>query len=77
MKRRVAQYVIGAILCDKALRDGGLEKLKKILNYGLSDEELLLMIEKELNIKKNNLNTYFRSRISDISNKNIFEIIEN
>ncbi len=71
------QYVIGALLCDKALRDGGLEKLKRIFSYGLSDEELLLMIEKELNIKKDNLNTYFRSRISDIANKNIFEIIEN
>ncbi len=71
------QYVIGALLCDKAFRDGGLEKLKRIFSYGLSDEELLFMIDKELNIKKDNLNTYFRSRISDIANKNIFEIIEN
>lgn len=70
------QYVIGALLCDKALHDGGLNKLKRIFSSGLTDDELIKTIEDELNIKRDKLNFYFRERISEIAKKNKFDIIE-
>lgn len=68
------QYVIGALICDKALREGGIDKLKKIFNCGLSDDELMLIFEKELGLKKDSLNQYFRNRIKEIAEKDKFEI---
>ena len=70
------QYVIGAILCDKALREGGFDKLKKILNSGDSDKELKIMIEDELKIKKDMINLYLRNRISEIAKMDEFKIIK-
>lgn len=70
------QYVIGALLCDKALQEGGIAKLKKILNYGVSDDELIKMIEYELNIKKDMINLFLRNRISEIAHMDEFKIIQ-
>lgn len=68
-------YVIGAILCDKALRDGGIEKLKRCFNYGSSDEQLITMIEMELHIKRDKLNQFFRNRLNEIAKTNELKII--
>lgn len=68
-------YVIGAILCDKALRDGGIEKLKRCFNYGRSEEQLLSMIETELHIKRDKLDQFLRNRVSELAKENKFEVI--
>jgi hypothetical protein len=70
------QYVLGAMICDEALKRGGIEKLKKLLNGGIQDDELYVTIEKELGIKHNNLNSFLRKKISDIAIKNTFDPLE-
>lgn len=64
------QYVIGAIICDIAIEKGGINMLQKFLNNSKSDEELLNFIEKELKVKKGDLNKYIRKKIEKISNEN-------
>jgi hypothetical protein len=70
------QYVIGAIICDEALRKGGMEKLKKILNGGLTDEQLVETIHKELGISPDDLNSFFRTRISELAKSESFNPID-
>jgi hypothetical protein len=64
------------MICDEALKRGGIEKLKKLLNGGIQDDELYVTIEKELGIKHNNLNSFLRKKISDIAIKNTFDPLE-
>ena len=70
------QYVIGAVICDEALRKGGMEKLKKMLNAGSTDEELIETIHKELGIAPTDLNSFFRSRISELAKMQSFNPID-
>lgn len=67
------QYVIGALLCDIAIKKGGINMLKKILNNSKTDEELLLFIEKEFGIKKGKLNDRLRQITAKIATENKFE----
>lgn len=67
------QYVIGAIICDIAFEKGGISILKRFLNNSKSDEEFLLFIEKELKVKKGDLNKTIRQRIEKISKENKFD----
>lgn len=66
------QYVIGALICDLAIEKDGIKMLKNILNNSKTDEELLNFIEKELKVKKGELNNYLRKKIEKISNENKF-----
>lgn len=66
------QYVTGAIICDIAFEKGGINTLKRFLNNSKSEEEFLLFIEKELKVKKGDLNKTIRQRIEKISNENKF-----
>gem|GEM_PF-511130 len=66
------QYVIGAVICDEALKKGGIEKLKIMLNAGSTDEELIETIHKELGIAPTDLNSFFRSKISELAKMQSF-----
>lgn len=66
------QYVTGAIICDIAFEKGGINTLKHFLNNSKSEEEFLLFIEKELRVKKGDLNKTIRQRIEKISKENKF-----
>ena len=70
------QYVIGAILCDEALRKGGVDKLKKMLHAGATDEQLIDVIHKELGIMPTDLNTFFRGRISELARMKTFHPVD-
>ncbi len=61
------QYLIGAILCDHALKNGGVEKLKRLLTSGSTDSNIISVTSKELGIPPKGLNTFFRKRISEIA----------
>jgi len=67
------QYVIGALICDIAIEKGGIEMLKKFLINSKSDEEFHSFIEKELKIKKGELNKYLRNKLEKISIENKFD----
>lgn len=70
------QYVTGAIICDIAFEKGGISTLKRFLNKSKSDEEFLLFIEKELKVKKGDLNKIIRQRIEKISKENKFDTVK-
>jgi hypothetical protein len=70
------QYVIGALICDLALRSGGIEGLKNLFNCGSSDTQLQDYIDKELLKEDYDLNRYLRKRISEISLDGKFDIYE-
>lgn len=67
------QYITGAIICDIAFEKGGINTLKRFLNNSKSEEEFLLFIEKELKVKKGDLNKTIRQRIEKISKQNKFD----
>jgi hypothetical protein len=50
---------IQGLLCFMAYKNGGLEKLKKLMSY----DDIYVAIEKEFEIKKEGLNSFFRSQI--------------
>jgi hypothetical protein len=70
------QYVIGAIICDEAMRKGGVDKLKKMLNAGTTDEQLMEVMHKELGITPTDLNAFFRARISELAGMQSFYPID-
>ena len=70
------QYVIGAVLCDEALKKGGVEKLKKMLSPGSADEEITETIQRELEISPTDLNSFFRTRISELAKLQSFNPID-
>ena len=65
------QYVIPAIFCHLALEQGGIEKLKKLFQYG----NTYLAIEKEFGIKQSQLNKFIRKKIQFYS-RNGMKVIE-
>lgn len=69
------QYVIGALLCEKAFKEGGLPLMKTILvedSKDSSDEVLQQQIAKKLKIKSGKLDTYLRQRIAELVAANEF-----
>lgn len=68
------QYVTSAIICHLAILKGGLPLLKKFLDCGNNDEDLLSFIENHLDIKKEQLNKVLRKKIDEIAQQNIFKI---
>ncbi|MCI9846588.1 hypothetical protein [Flavobacterium pectinovorum] len=67
------QYVIGALLCDMAIERGGIEMLKSFFNNSKTDEDMLLFIENNLNVKRGELDTVLRKKIHEISKSNKFD----
>jgi hypothetical protein len=67
------QYVIGAIICDIAFEKGGINMLKQFLSKSKNEEEFLSFIEKELKVKKGDLNKIIRQKIEKISTENKFD----
>lgn len=66
-------YIIAAIFCHLALEKGGVEKLKKLFNYG--SKNTYLAIEKEFGIKKKDLNKFLRDKIEFYAKNGINPII--
>jgi len=65
-------YIIAAIFCHLALEKGGVDKLKKLLSYG--NENTYLAIEKEIGVKKKDLNTFLRNKIDFYAKNGITQI---
>lgn len=54
-------YIIAAIFCHLAIKQGGFEKLKRLLSYG--SDNTYYAIEKEFRIPQKNLNRFLRKEI--------------
>ncbi len=67
-------YMLGMIICQLTIEKGGLDLLKKGLNYGSSDEDIYRFLDEELGIKRENMNKKFRELISHYSQKGIKRI---
>jgi len=70
------QYVIGALICDMALNQGGIKKLQMLFNCGTGDKDLYKAMETELNLKKSDFNSYFRKTIAYWATQNEFRPFE-
>lgn len=55
-------YIFAAIFCHEAIQKGGINKLKKLFNYGNSNEATYIAIEKEFGIKRKDLNNFIRKK---------------
>ncbi|MCI1186033.1 hypothetical protein MON38_01280 [Hymenobacter sp. DH14] len=49
------QYVVGGIICEAALRAGGLPKLKKLFTYGTSDEDFYTALRQEFGLNREDI----------------------
>ncbi len=67
------QYVLGALLCDKALRMGGMAQLKALFNSGTKDQDLYAAIKDQLKIT--DLNSYLRSNIGYWAKQDDFKAV--
>jgi len=56
-------YSIGALLCDLAIRKKGKKALFKLMNSGVSDNELIKSIESIFNVKKENFNSFIEKEL--------------
>lgn len=67
-------YMLGLIICHLTIEKGGLVLLKKGMNYGSSDDDLYRFLDKELGIKREDINKKFRELISLYALKGISRI---
>ena len=70
------RYVIGALICDRALKQSGIKKLQALFNCGTSDADLYKAMATELNLKKSDFNAYFRKTIAYWASQNEFRPFE-
>ena len=68
-------YFYGALFVDYILRNGGIERLKEVLNTKISDDDFENFIEKELNIPPKTLNNYIRNKIQEIVDTGKFDVV--
>ena len=68
-------YFYGALFVDYILRNGGIERLKEVLNTKISNDEFENFIEKELKIPPKTLNNYIRKKIEEIVKTGKFEVV--
>ena len=68
-------YFYGALFVDYILRNGGVGRLKEVLNTKISDDDFENFIEKELNIPPKTLNNYIRKKIQKIVDTGKFEVV--
>ncbi len=67
-------YFLALIITQATLEKGGLELLKKGLNNGYNDDDLYEFLDKELGIKRKNLNKYLRSKIHKYAYEDIKKV---
>jgi hypothetical protein len=68
-------YFYGALFVDYILKNGGIKRLKEVLNTKISDDDFENFIEKELNIAPKTLNFYIRQTLQKIVKAGNFEIV--
>lgn len=63
------QYVLGAIIMKYTIAKYGFQKVLALLQYSRKQNSYSDVIEKELGIKKSELNTFFRNYITENATK--------
>lgn len=60
-------YIIAAIFCHLAIEQGGINKLKRLFEYGNSNEDFYIAIEKEFGLQRSSLNKFLRKKFEHYS----------
>ncbi len=63
------KYVFGGLLCEMALRKGGLPALKRLLSYGSDDKDFYAAIEDLFGVEQQSLNKFIRTGLKKYTDK--------
>ena len=57
------KHVFGGLLCDLALRKGGLPELKKLMSFGREEKDFYNAVEVIFGVRQQDLNTFIRKEL--------------